>query len=50
MISEPSSTEARIQEEIMALPPSRRSQLLRWLIEMDRRDWEGPRTGGGFFR
>ena len=40
MISDPSSTEARIEEEIMALPPSRRSQLLRWLIEIDHRDWD----------
>jgi hypothetical protein len=34
------NTEARIREEIMALAPNRRSQLLRWLIEMDRRDWD----------
>lgn len=40
MNNESNSVEARIQEEIMALAPSRRSQLLRWLIEMDKRDWD----------
>jgi len=32
--------ENQIREEIMSLPPSRRGELLRWLIEMDKRDWD----------
>ena len=40
MINDSTSVEARLQEEIMALAPSRRSRLLRWLIEMDNQDWD----------
>ena len=40
MTNESNDAEARIREEIMALPPRRRSQLLRWFIEMDRSDWD----------
>jgi len=40
MINDSKNTEARIREDIMALAPSRRSQMLRWLVEMDRRDWD----------
>ena len=32
--------ENRIRNDIMALPPNRRGQLLQWLIEMDKRDWD----------
>jgi len=40
MINDSMSTEIEIRKEIMSLPPNRRGQLLNWLIEMDRRDWD----------
>ena len=33
-------TETQIRKEIMSLPPDRRGQLLQWLIDMDKRDWD----------
>ncbi len=33
-------TETQIKKEIMSLPPGKRGQLLQWLIDMDRRDWD----------
>ena len=45
-------TESQIRQEIMSLPAKSRSQLLQWLIEMDKRDWdqelEGDFSGNGF--
>ena len=32
--------ENQIRKEIMSLPPNRRGELLCWLIEMDKRDWD----------
>ena len=32
--------ESQIRKEIMSLPANRRGQLLHWLIEMDKRDWD----------
>ena len=34
------ATETQIRKEIMSLPPDRRGQLLQWLIDMDKRDWD----------
>jgi len=34
------STESQIRKEIMSLPPDKRGQLLQWLIDMDKRDWD----------
>jgi hypothetical protein len=34
------ATETQIRKEIMSLPPKRRAELLHWLIEIDRRDWD----------
>jgi len=34
------ATETQIRKEIMSLPPERRGQLLQWLIDMDKRDWD----------
>ncbi|EFK09724.1 conserved hypothetical protein [delta proteobacterium NaphS2] len=39
-MKDPQVTEHHIRKEIMSLPPGRRGQLLQWLIEMDRRDWD----------
>ncbi len=33
------ATESQIRKKIMSLPPNIRGQLLKWLIEMDKRDW-----------
>ena len=40
MINDPIVTEGQIRKEIMSLPLGRRGQLLQWLIEMDKRDWD----------
>jgi len=34
------ATETQIRKEIMSLPPDKRGQLLQWLIDMDKRDWD----------
>jgi hypothetical protein len=34
------ATESQIRKEIMLLPPDKRGQLLQWLIDMDKRDWD----------
>ncbi len=34
------ATESQIRKGIMSLPSNRRGQLLHWLIEMDKRDWD----------
>ena len=34
------ATENQIRKDIMALPSNKRGQLLHWLIEMDKRDWD----------
>ncbi|MCP4578403.1 MAG: hypothetical protein GY846_19190 [Deltaproteobacteria bacterium] len=40
MDNESTVIENRIRNDIMALPANRRGQLLLWLIEMDKRDWD----------
>ena len=40
MINDSMATESQIRKEIMSLPINRRSQLLQWLIKMDKRDWD----------
>jgi len=40
MINDSMATESQIRKEIMSLPVNRRSQLLQWLIKMDKRDWD----------
>lgn len=40
MINDSMATESQIRKEIMSLPLNRRGQLLQWLIEMDKRDWD----------
>ena len=51
MNNESMVTENRIRNNIMALPPNGRGQLLQWLIGMDKRDWdhelEGDFSGRG---
>jgi len=32
--------ETQIKKEIMSLPSDKRGQLLQWLIDMDKRDWD----------
>ena len=32
--------ENKIRDDIMSLPPNRRGQLLQWLIEMDKNEWD----------
>ena len=39
-MSESMATETQIRKEIMSLPPDKRGQLLRWLIDMDKHDWD----------
>lgn len=34
------ATETQIKKEIMSLPLDKRGQLLQWLIDMDKRDWD----------
>ena len=34
------ATETQIRKEIMSLPPDKGGQLLQWLIDMDKRDWD----------
>jgi len=45
------ATETQIRKDIMSLPPDKRGQLLQWLIDMDKRDWdrelEGDFSGQG---
>ncbi len=33
-------TDSQIRKEIKSLPPDKRGQLLQWLIDMDKRDWD----------
>ena len=40
MMNDSMVTESQIRKEIISLPPNRRGQLLQWLIEMDKRDWD----------
>ena len=32
--------ENKIRDDIMSLPPNKRGQLIQWLIEMDKNDWD----------
>ena len=40
MMDDSIAVENQIRKNIMSLPPDRRGELLRWLIEMDKRDWD----------
>ena len=40
MLNDSMLQEERIREEIMSLPANKRGQLLHWLVEMDKRDWD----------
>lgn len=40
MMNDSMVTESQIRKEIMSLPPDKRGQLLQWLIEMDKRNWD----------
>jgi hypothetical protein len=34
------AADTRIRKEIMSLPPRKRGELLQWLVDMDKRDWD----------
>ena len=40
MTNDSTATESQIRKNIMSLPSNRRGQLLHWLIEMDKHDWD----------
>jgi hypothetical protein len=40
MVNDSIATETQIRKQIMSLRPETRGQLLHWLIEMDKREWD----------